>query len=317
MRIARWIIDDRIYAIVLSCAVAVFAVYQTIRTGKYLDQGWPHPVVIGGMLAAIFCVGLCLRYEWSRWVGMLFCVCGAALISWQAHLRGFTPTTIATLTGMIFVVWYLWHLPITTVQSLLSDPKFMTAIRERMTERLPELEARPTYQIALLLNRPLEFVAADLAGCAQRAFGKEFAVIERTIDPVDAACIPREHANPLVSGCPPILVCYNPPHLLEIYVSAIPFRDFSGDDVGLGRVSRDCLPDHSAFVLIEMLPLSTRHGPEANGFAQTGRLAAELLTDRCVGIYLPERRTSIPMSAQLPGILRGPDPFAADDESKC
>lgn len=305
MRIAEWFDDDRKYGIAVSAAGAAYALFETVRTGNYVDRGWPHPLLIAGLLSGVFCVGLALRQEWARWIGFLLLAGLGTLILWRVCQDGMSFARFIAIVSAPALLWYLWRLPITRVQELLSDPDFLIQARRRAAERRRNREPRNQWKIAVLYRKAVQLDAERLSRIAERAFGKPFAVMNRAIEPMDAVFLPSERSDPVVGGIAPTLLCYNPPQLLGVYV----FSDPPEKDPALS-VSRDSI---SAYVEVVVLPHVDSEDHVENGYAWTGKLAAELIDDGCISVSLPEAKRVFPVSAKLQEALRSPDPAAALD----
>jgi hypothetical protein len=298
-----WIDDNRKLGIAVSAAGAAYAVFETVRTGNYFDGGWPHPSLIAGLLSGVFCVGLVLRQAWSRWVGFLLLGGLETLILWHVYLHGISFARFIAIAAAPALAWYLWRLPITRVQELLSDPDFLIQARRRAAERRRNREPRNQWKIGVLFRDAVQLDAERLSRIAERAFGKPFAVMNRAIEPMDAVFLPSERSDPVVGGIAPTLLCYNPPQLLGVYVVSDPPAKTPGP-----AASSDSI---SAYVEVVVLPHVDSEDHVENGHAWTGKLAAELIDEGCISVSLPEAKRVFPVSAKLREALRSPDPAAA------
>ena len=308
----HWFNDDRKYAITLVGGMGIYAIVETLRTGKYFDHGLIHPLLILGVLAAVFCAGLALRQEWSRWVGYAMLAGTVALTLWQTHLHGISLISMVTLAAAPLGLWYFWRLPITRVQTLLADPEFMKRLREKMDEIRPRVESQERWAVVLLFRQAIALDALRLSQVASRAFGKHFDLIDRYVDPVDATFLRREERrDPVVAGAAPNLVCYCPPHLLHVWVAPAPYPPLFTEGKGFDRPTRELIAEHRACIGIEISPRADIVEPVENGYAWSGKLAAELMDDSCVAICFPRYNRVIPISRTLQDALRDSDPGSA------
>ncbi len=311
MNAPDWIQVDRKVHIALSGVFAVAAVFQTSLRGDGLSLGWPPSLLLLGILAGAYSVGLVLRQEWSRWMGTilggLFISSALSEICW----RGLSFLDVTQLVLTPFLLWQVWTIRITRVQEILNDPDFERKVQQRMEE----LECQQQWNIVLLFRRPITLDAVGLARIAGRAFGVSFQVVDRYIDPVDAAFLPSEYSDPVVVGTPPVLICYCPPHLLGVYVVAEQHPELCDDD-DLGTydaADRQTIEEHRACVELEVLPYVGGSDPVDDGYAVSGRLAAEMVVRGCVGVLFAERKRFLTASAELRDALRSPSPAAALD----
>jgi len=213
-----------------------------------------------------------------------------------------------------FLVRLIWKMPITRVQELLSDSDFVHDLETRVDEITRQLECQNRWKIVILFCDAMQIDAETLSRAAQRAFGDSFAVIDREIDPVDASFLPSERSDPVVTGIPPVMVCYWPPHLFGVYVVSSQYPDLVDDQNTEGDgIRHESINNHRACVEVEVLPYLDNMQPTENGYAYSGKLAAELMNDQCVGVYLPECDRFLPMSAELPSDLRSSDPASTLD----
>lgn len=294
-----WFDDDRKYAIGILAAVAGYALYETMHTGKLLEFGWPHPLVIIGILSTVICVGLSLRQEWSRWVGYMFCLASTVLGLSQILYSGFSPHSLLAFCAGPLGIWYFWQLPLTELQRMARDPQYaMKQIEHR-------LESFNTWKLVLLLDKAPAIDVHALAEMAQQAFGHPFDVIDQEIDPTDSYFLPSEQNGPVVTGIAPIFVCYQPPHLLNVCVVPSSHPELATEDWESDSAEFQAVASHCAVVEIEILPSFGNLEPVNDGFAVTGKLAAAMIEANCLGLYAPGPNRIIAMSSKLIEALQG------------
>jgi len=98
------------------------------------------------------------------------------------------------------------------------------------------------------------------------------------------------------------------PEMLHVFTSAKPYgKEFSSKR--MPRLpSGPAWADHKAFLCLDNLTSETM---DAARFQQLGKLAAELLNNNCIAVFLPHLNAVVSNSAALPARLRG---FGSWDE---
>lgn len=297
--IVEWLKADRSWAALAFGGAAVYAIVHTLRTGSYMDGGFPHPVLIGGLSSFVVCTGLLWRQEWSRWVALALTTATVAFVLVQIYYDGVSLLNIATLVCILSMYGYLWQLPITRLQELAKDAEFHRELDRRVEELSRKLESQDSSQIVLLLRDRVKVDAAELARRAERAFGLSFSVVAKAIDPVDASFLPVESSGPVVSGVGPVWVCYSPPHLIGVYAH--------GEPPDLDAIAEGAREESNAShqsLEFELLPTTDSIENFEHGYAVTGKLAAEFMDVDCLGVYLPHDARRLRPSPELREELR-------------
>jgi hypothetical protein len=311
----KWLKSPTGITAIIAVLIAGYMAYLFAARGSLTFRGWPHPMIIATVGCLLTAVGLWLKKEWSRWLGIavVMLITVMALVNdWPAV---FSWISLLRVAGALFGCWYIWKLPITRVQEIVSDPEVVAEIWKRAEEFKPKLRALPKWEVILLQQSPEILGAPKLAVSAEAAFGHKVRVLDEEISPLDGAFLPSEYDEPLVAGKLPILLCVEPPHLLGVF--SFP-GSYVGNWAGGGMFeqadTRDlALPAHDAFTAIVLLPSIERLEPVENGCRWTCRLAASLAGTSTVAIFLPDKRKVIAFSPAVQSALLVDDPYQAMD----
>jgi hypothetical protein len=309
----KWLKSPAGITAIVALLIAGYMAYLFATRGSLTYHGWPHPMALATVGCAITAVGLWLKKEWSRWLGIAVVVVVTAMAFIVGWPEVFSWTSLGQLAGAVICCWHLWQLPITRVQEIVSDPVLVAEIRRRAEKLKPRLRALPKWEVILLERVPDRLGAAALAESASRAFGHTFRILDKEISPLDAAFLPTEHDEPIVAGKLPILLCVEPPHLLGVFSFPGSYiSEWAGGGLfEQARLDDLVLPPHNAFVAIAMLPSVNQMDAVENGSRWTCRLAQALMGASTVAVILPDERKVVADSPGVRSALLAGNPYAA------
>lgn len=184
------------------------------------------------------------------------------------------------------------------MDQLVNDPDAINRIRENAAQ-----EAIQT-KIVLQFRSAIAVDIQSIAQSSGQAFGCTFDVSDEELDPLDAAFLPCERSDPVVTGKLPALICYNPPYLIALYVISPQPDEVATSPNEIDGTAEDSSDSYEACIEIELLPYVGNESIVEAGYSVIGKLAAELITDNCVGVYFPtEDHTYLP-SVELTEAMR-------------
>jgi hypothetical protein len=149
-------------------------------------------------------------------------------------------------------------------------------------------EDAPCFSIVLLLREPHAYDKEELRLAAQKAWGAPFQT-----EPGDGN---------LVIGSGPRIIMKAGRHFLTFPSAAQPYSDDPqqiSELLPLGQ--RRLWMQHRAWIALDYMKGGNDRILE---YGVLARLAAEMLTDNCVGIFLPESGDFLPNDASLDAALR-------------
>jgi hypothetical protein len=318
MNLPKWVKDDYVYWLVGSGLTSIYAIGYIILTGHYFDEGWLHPLLILGIISGFFSFGLALRKEWSRWLGICLLSLIVVFFTWKLLYIRFSMVSVLGLVCTLLSIGYLWFLPITRVQAMLSDPEVMAKLMSAKDHALEEFASYKHWKIVVFFRSTPAIDINSFAKTVEKIFKVQFVTKSGTLDPVDASFLPGTHPSPFVAGEPPILLCFNPPVYFGFYEYPEKFPMKSLDVVKpLSNSFQQLLSNHTAWIEIEILPYFGNSISVDNGYAFTGKIAAELLNENAIAVLLPDHNQFYPSSVELKELLASADPATALDSIYC
>jgi hypothetical protein len=315
--------EDRNWAIVMMLAVFGAVVLARLHSPAPLwTLGWWFFYAMS-LVALASIVGLIWRKEWSRYGCLLI---GAMLLFVEArgfYNHGFTLTDVAGAIIIVVVIHRFWKMPITHDQLVQPVPDWFRGMAASFAE-MPDVLEDP--QIIILLREPVTLDVGQLAHLARRAYGRRFEVFPNEFQPVDALLLPNAWPKPFVACEPSKLLCFFPPYCLTVSLHDTPHpaanirlgerKDQPASD-DTGAAEAYSLDDwgpafgHQAALEIRLRSVLTDLNRKDPGYAHTAKLVAELIDDRCLGLYLCGSYQAIPISAQVIQALRSDHPAEA------
>ncbi len=294
--------NDRKWSICISAGTGLFLIVKTVWDRKVLLAGWPNLAFLAAIVFFVIAAGLCYRKEWSRWALLAVAVFSATAVVRNAIVDGPTLMTWFFLIFIPFGFWTFLKMPITGVQAVMAAVSFdVDGFNRRVQKRVEDLESRKSWQIELAFHNQLQMTSDVVASAIARVTKLKFTVLDREIDPVDAAFLPEEHPEPTVAGQSPVFVCSLPPDLFSIYFLN---RDASGP------LDETPKKPHS-WLKIELLPQISRREATDDGYQKTGQIASAFISAGCLHVTLPEAGLCVTNKDGLRTALLSEDPHSA------
>lgn len=268
----RWPDTTREVWIWILGAFGLYAWYWLLRTGSWMDSGWPHPMLISAIVSMLTAVGLYLRIEAARWGGLLFAFGGILLLANHARLDGVTSFRVIGIGVLLWNAIDFWRMPISRqaeLQEMVESAEFAEVRRRLLADAERFSSQWNDWLVGVEYSQPQTLDTERIADAAERCFGREFdRVAEAMDDPTDAMFFCRKRTGPVVAGVGKVFICYDPPWIVSVHLH--------GNDLSDGN---------SSSVIVALVPSSTSQKPPNNGYRWTARLAAELVSHSAQSVY--------------------------------
>ena len=282
-------------------------VYTLLPKSNPIDFAYLEDVVFGGGMVFVG-VMILAHFRWSPelFVGIL--AIPLAWSVWHIVFDRVTQNRLLLVVGPIFAMSAYWTLrkqirpnltnKITQPDDEPDEARLSPAARRvlaylRSPEGQAEIERKSRdqdevhrWKVMIELANEQAVTGLEIAKKASAAFGRQFVVDAKPLDPVDAAFLASEENGPVINGSGPHFFCGLPPYLFEIT-----------------QVDR--------FLFVHYLPSATYSEELENGYRWTAKLAAEFVSGNPTSVTLGERKYRAADPQAIAKAMRSPDPEAA------